>query len=349
MVDLNHMYKEIKTLNSNILVNEDSTLKQSIKKMNKNGMQILFVLKKNKFLGTLSSGDIRRGLLKNINLKSKIKSIYNNKPSYIKIIGKKKILIKNNKINPGAVYPLIDNKKKILGYSFKNIKNIINNSFIIFAGGYGSRLYPLTKNLPKPMLRVNKKPIISHIIDNAIKIGFSNFIIITHYLSFKIKKYLKKKYPNTNLKFVNEHRPLGTAGALYFLKKKTSKDFMVVNGDIISSINFFDILNTHIKDKNIVTIGAILVEKSKRYGIILNIGDKVKKIIEKPIENNLINAGVYVFNKKILKFLNKPKNLSMVDFLNTLLKKKIKIKIYPIHENWNDLGTMKDYIKFSNS
>jgi len=343
------MYKEIKTLNSNILVNEDSTLKQSIKKMNKNGMQILFVLKKNKFLGTLSSGDIRRGLLKSINLKSKIKGIYNNKPSYIKITKRKKIFINNNKSNTNTIYPLINNKKKILGYSFKKIQDDINNTFIIFAGGYGSRLYPLTKNLPKPMLRVNKKPIISHLIDNAIKFGFSNFIIITHYLSFKIKKYLKKKYPNKNLSFINEHHPLGTAGALYFLKKKTSKDFIVVNGDIISSINFFDILNTHIKEKSIVTIGAKVVEKSRRYGIILNIGDKVKKIIEKPIENNLINSGIYVFNKKILKFLNSPKKLSMVDFLNNLLKKKIKIKIYPIHENWNDLGTLKEYIRFSNA
>jgi NDP-sugar pyrophosphorylase family protein len=207
------------------------------------------------------------------------------------------------------------------------------------AGGFGKRLMPLTKNTPKPLIKINKKTLLEIIIDNFNKYGFSNFIFSTFYKSNKIKSYfIKKKINNNKIKYLVEKSPLGTAGCLSLLNYKTVKqDILVHNGDVITDLNINNLLKFHRDTQSDITVCAKESLNTSHFGQILFKGHKIKKIIEKPTEKNFINAGIYVLKKKIIKNLPK-KYINMTTLIDTKIKQGANVKIYPIYEYWVDIG-----------
>ena len=216
---------------------------------------------------------------------------------------------------------------------------------LIMAGGKGLRLRPLTKKIPKPLLIVNKKPIIEHIITIAKNQGIKNFYISINYLGHKIKKYLGNGSKlGIKIKYLEEKKPLGTAGSINLIKK-FDKPIIVTNSDVISKINFKEMLSAHKKSKSPLTIVAKIFYEKDNYGRIIASGNTVKKVIEKLEQNLLINAGIYIIDPKIKKIIKNFEYLDMTDLINRALKKKLKIKIFPIHEKWLDYGLNKNKIK----
>ena len=213
---------------------------------------------------------------------------------------------------------------------------------LIMAGGKGMRLRPLTNNTPKPLLLVNKKPIIERIILIAKKQGISKFYVSINYLGHKIKKFLGngKKY-NVDIKYLEEKKPLGTAGSIKLIQS-FKKPLIVSNADIISNINFKEMIKYHIKNRSLMTISAKIFNEKNNYGRITANGSKLQKIIEKPENNFLINAGIYILDSKITRYLNKFDYLDMTDLINFLIKKNENINIFPLHENWLDYGLKKN-------
>lgn len=336
------------------IITSTCTIKDAIQNLNKTALQVCFVYKKNKFYGTLSDGDIRRGLLKGFELNHKINLIINKKPKFIleKDLIKKKIINKFYENKNFNLIPIVNSKRKIIDIFGKN-KNLkkkkLDYEMIIVAGGKGTRLMPMTKRIPKALIRVHGRPILETIILKAKTEGIYNFTLVTCHMHDKIYKYFANgKKLGVNIKYIREKTPLGTAGGITKLNFKENKILIITNCDIITQLNYVNLVNFHKTNRNQATIASIFYRLSNPYGVIkLDKYECVSKIVEKPSENNLISAGVYVINSKILKYFKKGEKIDMTDFVNYLILKNLKVGTYPIHENWTDIGSLSDLKKYS--
>jgi dTDP-glucose pyrophosphorylase len=340
------------------ILDENKTVEDAIKNLNKTGLQVCFVHKKKKFVGTISDGDIRRSLLKGSKLSTKCSLILNKKPHYI---NKKKLNDENfinnflTKFNSHPI-PIIDSKKKIINI-FYNIKhhakekNIKNWELVVVTGGKGTRLYPLTKKIPKALININGKPILEKIINKAREEGITKCNLITNHFHQKIHNYFGNgKNLGVSINYFKEKFFLGTAGGLKLLEKiknYRSKKFIITNCDTITDANYEEILQFHKKHKNQITVVSKFYSLRNPYGVI-ELGNKenLLRIDEKPTNEYLINAGIYVINGNIINYIKKNQKIDMTSLINNLVRKKIKIGTWLVHENLIDIGTKKDISKF---
>ncbi len=336
----------------NFIINKNSTIKTCLSLMNKNGRGICFVENKDKIIGVITNGDLRRSLLKKkIDLNFKINSIINKNFDYVdKNYNEKKIVKFFNK-NKFDILPVISKGKLIKIIEKKNIKNLkklyLNEiPVVVMMGGFGTRMKPFTNFLPKALIPVNGTPVINLIMKNFKDNGFKKFFFLTHYKNEMIKALLKNE---KNIKFLNEKKPLGTIGGINLIKKFNYKNFVVTNCDTIINCNFSDIYDYHVKNKCDITIISSLNKVSIPYGVCkVDKSFNLKKIDEKPTYNNLINIGSYIFNSKVLGLMQKETRLDMDQLIKIALKKKRKIKVYCINNSqWSDVGDWTSYLKYS--
>jgi len=324
---------------------KDFKIFQAINKICRSKTKILFVVdNKNKLLGSISSGDIRRSIRKKIDLNQSVENIMFKKPKYL--FKKKKIETSNEYL---ICIPIVNKKKEIIDFQYSEvIKKIKKNYIFLMAGGKGTRLMPLTKKLPKPLLKIKGVPIIEKIILNFRDQGFKNFIISVNYLGYKIKRYLGKgKKLKVNISYIHEKNTLGTAGSLSLIDiKKIKFPIIVTNSDLISEIDYNNLIDYHNNKKSDLTICSKNKVFEMPYGEIIQYHDQVKKIIEKPSIYHLVNAGVYVVNKALIKNLKKNKKLMMNELITHQLKKNKKVFSYPIYENWIDIGNKGDFYSY---
>lgn len=338
----------IKKINS-LIINEDEKVTELIKKINKSNIKIIFAVDKNKrLIGSISSGDLRRFLTKKMNYEAKVSQIMNRKVKFF--YQKDEDKIQTNLFTKSIFcIPIVNNQRKILYFKLKKNLEVSNKKNIIFllAGGKGLRLYPLTKNNPKPMLKIKNKTIIEKIINNFKEQGFCNFVISVNYLKNKIKNFLKNgKNFGVKIIYVEENSYLGTAGSLSLLKSKDNRlPIIVANSDLVSSIDYENLLNYHIKQKADITICSKNKIFVMPYGELLLQKYDVRKIIEKPTTSSLVNAGIYVINVNLLNYLKKNKRIMMNDFINHLITLKKKVITYPVFENWIDIGNKLELAK----
>ena len=336
---------------ANIKIKESTKLKKILIILNTYDERIALVVnKKGQLIGTITDGDIRRAFLNNADMNEIASNIMNSKPVFFGEKVSKNEIYKFMIKSAITQIPILDKEKKIINLEiFKDIKktNSIENSVVLMAGGYGKRLRPLTNNTPKVLLKLGNKPILEHLIDKFKKFGFKNFYISTYFKKNTLKKYFGNgnKF-NVNITYLKEKKPLGTAGSLSLLPiKKISKELIIINGDVLSDINFLNLIEFHKKNKADVTVCGSQQKISLPYGILELNNLNIKKIEEKPNIVQYVNAGIYVFKAKILKKITNNNFLDMPDFINKLIEKKYKIKIYPIHEYWADIGQIDDYNK----
>ncbi len=324
------------------IIYKNQNIFEAITKIAKSKIKILFVVNKNnKLLGSISSGDLRRSIRKKIDLNQSVEKIMFKTPKYFKKKGNK-LSFKKDFI----CVPIVNKKREIIDIEFNNNLNANKqNTVFLMAGGKGTRLMPLTKKNPKPLLKIKGVPIIEKIIKTFANQGFKNFTISVNYLGHKIKNYLGNgKKLKVNIDYINEKRFLGTAGSLSLIDiKKTSFPLVVANSDLLSDIDYNNLVDYHIKKNADITICGKNKFFEMPYGEILENQEKVKAIIEKPKTYHLVNAGVYVFDKKILRQIKKGKKLMMNELITAQLKNKKKVFCYPIYENWIDIGNKIDY------
>jgi dTDP-glucose pyrophosphorylase len=329
-----------------IILKENFKIKDAINIIKNIRFKIVLVVnKKNKFLGTITNGDIRRNLLTGLDLNDPIISVTNKKSVYVP----KKINLKNiDKLmakNRILSIPIIDEKRKIIGMHHRNVKkNYSSKTPIIFmAGGKGKRLMPLTKNLPKAMLKIKGKPMMENLLLKARFFGYKKFILSVNYLSQKIISYFQNgKRWRVSIDYIKEKKPLGTVGSLSLLDPNLSENFIMMNCDVVTNINILDLEDYHKNHNAFITIVAHIRKSKIEYGVLETNGIKLKNFSEKPILNHYINAGIYVFNKKILKYIRPNKSYDLPDVLNLIMKLNKKIIVYPLYESWNDVGLIKE-------
>lgn len=327
---------------NNTIIHKNQSISEAIIKIAQSKIKILFVINNNnKLLGSISSGDLRRSISKKIDLKEPVEKIMFKNPKYFK--NKNKDL---SSYKDFICIPIVNEKKEIIDLQYnKNLITNKRNTVFLMAGGKGSRLMPLTKKTPKPLLKIKGIPIIEKIILNFKNQGFENFIISVNYLGYKIKNYLGDgKKLKVNISYINEKKYLGTAGSLSLIDfKKTFFPIIVANSDLISEIDYGNLISYHDKKKSELTICGKNKIFEMPYGEILQNDNKVKSIIEKPKIYHLVNAGVYVFGKNVLKKISSNKKLMMNDLISKQLKKNKRVFCYPVYENWIDIGNKLDY------
>ena len=329
------------------IVEENQSIKDVLRVINFNTKGFVLVVDKYlSFKSVITDGDIRRLILRNINLKKKIKFFLKKSFYLSKNTSTKKI---NFFLKKKKYLPILD-KKKLIGLYIDSTRNIsrLTCDIIILAGGKGTRMGNLTKNTPKPLLKINKIPIIEQQILNFINQNFKSFFLLLNYKSNKIIEYFNKKNLAANIFHITERKFLGTAGPLSLIKKNNISDnFIVINGDIVTKIDFKDLLKFHIDNKNQVTICL----KKYSHQVPFGVYNKIKKsniIDEKPIQNYFVNSGIYVFKKDVLNYIKKNEKLEMNDFINSLFKKKIKVETYVTKEIIYDVGDKSQYKKIKN-
>lgn len=340
----------------NILIAGETTVKQALKKMDETGDKILFVVDSDRRLkGTVTDGDIRRHILKEGVLSAPADKIMN--PAPISIAeGFSKSEAREIMVSKTIDYlPVVDRAGKVVS-SVRWLdlfeKNISNDELkgvitVIMAGGSGSRLAPVTSFLPKPLIPIGDKPIAELIMEK-----FSGFGCKDFYLSINFKASLLKAYFNEfkhvfNVNYVQEDKPLGTAGSLHLMKGKIKKPFFVSNCDILIEADYSDIYRFHRENRNKITIIVSMKHYTIPYGVCeIGAGGRLKGVREKPEYDFLVNTGLYVMDPDVVNDIPKNKLYHATDLIADYVRRKKKIGVYPVSEkSWFDMGEWQEFQK----
>ncbi len=339
-----------------LTIHPKATIKESMEALDKTAEKILLVVDKEQVLiGCLTDGDIRRYILKGLDLTSTIEQAYNPNPIFIyqKNYDRKKIkqIFLLNKIN---LIPILDQDRKIMDFItwekvFENNrlpeKQKMTVPVVIMAGGRGTRLEPFTRVLPKPLIPVNGKPVIDHIIDRFRAYGVDKFYITIHHMSKILRAYFDEKSPDYSIDIVEEDEPGGTAGSLKLLTGLLDKPFFVSNCDIIIEADYADIFRFHTKHSYDITLVASTRQFNIPYGICeLNSNGGLKQIREKPEYNFLVNTGLYLLNPDVIGLIPPNGLFHITHLIDKIRKRKGTIGVYPVSEKaWVDVGQWSEY------
>ncbi|MDA0753778.1 MAG: nucleotidyltransferase family protein [Candidatus Marinimicrobia bacterium] len=334
------------------LITEDKKIIDAIKTLNKN-KKIVYVVSKDDFklCGSITDGDIRRSLLGGFDVKSSVCEAMQATPKFLnKVTSDKECIDYINKHQVSSL-PILDKKGRIVELVFKinnfenkeSIDNNIERSALIMAGGMGKRLMPLTKNCPKPMLLINNKPMLEIIINNLKKYGYNKIFISVNYLANHIKDYFKDgSILDVEITYVEENKPLGTAGCLYHLRNKVNGPLLVMNGDIITSVNFEGLISFHLKQRSDATMVVRPHEVQSDFGVVSTHDLDIIGFEEKPVYVSYINTGIYMLNPGIFNYLDGSRK-DMPNLFLDMKKDRLRTIAYPMHEDWKDIGNKEEY------
>lgn len=300
-----------------------------------------------KLIGTITDGDIRRAILKGDSLEEPVESIMNNNFIFVTKDYSKTLvetIFQNRSIRQ---LPVLDDKMRVIDVIFYHEffeENIKENWAIIMAGGLGTRLHALTKDLPKPMLRVGAKPIIETIIEQLKSYGYKNIVLCLNYKADIIRNYFQDGANfGVNIKYINEKKRLGTAGAIKFAKEYITKPFFVLNGDVLTKLNFDQFMYYHLKNQNAITIGTKKYDIQIPYGVVNVQDERVTELREKPCSSYFISGGMYCLNPETIEFIPDNEYFDITQLINNYLTEKKKVGSFPITEYWMDIGQLDDY------
>jgi len=333
-----------------IMVTESTIIMDVLKIIDKSSKQLAIVVDKDKkLLGTISDGDIRRAILNEISLNDTVKDIYFKTPTIANINDSRKQIIDlciSKKIHQ---IPIVDNDGMLLGLEILDeliTKQSNPNKVILMVGGLGTRLRPLTDTVPKPMLHVGGKPILETIIEKFLSYGFSNIVLCVNYKSDIIQDYFGNgsKF-GVNIEYIFEDKRMGTAGALSLLKAQPNEPFFVMNGDLLTNINFEYLLNFHLENKATATMCVREYDFQVPFGVVEIEHGKIKSIQEKPIHNFFVSAGIYMLSPSVLSSIPKDEFYDMPTLFEKILELNQNLISFPIREYWLDIGRIEEFEK----
>ncbi len=327
----------------NLILQENSTFEQAVQMLDKNGNGFLAVTDNNGvLLGILTDGDIRRAILQK---ETRLEKIINRNPVSISSKVSKKQAISYLKSIHRRHLPVIDENNRLVDIIIlDDLKfNLKSNTVVIMAGGLGSRLGDLTKEVPKPMLKLGGKPMLELLVNSFVEKGFCNLVISVNYKAEIIKNYFGDGSDfGATITFVEERKRLGTAGALSLMKEPNTP-FFVINGDILTSIDFEEVLRFHIENQSVATMCVKKFQQQVAYATIEAEENKLISISEKPSFDFLINSGIYLLNPEVLRYVPENEYFDMPSLFQTLLEKQYEVNVFETDDFWMDIGQLKDY------
>ena len=336
-----------------ILLKIESTLKEALQTIDSGAIQIALVVDKDeKLLGTVTDGDIRRGLLDNLSLDDTIESIIFKAPTVCSIEDAKEKILEIALAKKLHQIPIVD-KDGIL-VDIKEVNELLKptiktNKVVLMVGGLGTRLRPLTEHTPKPMLKVGNRPILETIILNFKKHGFTNIILSVSYKSEIIEEYFKDGSDfGVNIEYIHEEKRMGTAGALSLMRDKLTESFFVMNGDLLTNINFENMMEYHLSHNSVATMGVREYDFQVPYGVVETDGVDIVSIEEKPMHQFFVSGGIYVLSPNVLKYIPENEYYDMPTLFEKVIEEKKKSISFAIPEYWLDIGRIEEFEKANN-
>lgn len=332
------------------IVPENSTLMDVMSVIEKNKLKIALVINDDKkLIGLITDGDIRRALLNKLTLDSEIKNILIKQPIVCNLKDSKSKILQTAIDNQIYQLPIVDDNGILVGIEIVNelLKpSIKKEKVVLMVGGLGTRLRPLTENIPKSMLNVGNKPILETIILNFKKYGYVNIVLSVNYKAEIIKEYFGDGTDfGVKIEYVDENKRMGTAGALTLMKNILTDNFFVMNGDLLTNLDFSEMMDFHMKNNSIATMGLREYTFQVPYGVV-NIRDsKIICIDEKPIHDFFVNGGIYVLSKKVLKYIPENSFFDMPTLFERIVNEKLSALSYIIKDYWLDIGRIDEYQK----
>lgn len=331
-----------------ILVSPDTSIKEVIRIIDQGALKIALVVDEfDRLVGTVSDGDIRRGILNGCALEAPVQKILNATPT---VIGQNeerdKILVL---MRQKQIYqiPVVDESGRLVGLEI--IDSILappqrDNLVVLMAGGLGSRLKELTIETPKPLLKVGDKPILETILRNFMEHGFRNFSISVNYKSEMIEAHFGDGSRwGVAIDYLREDQKLGTAGALGLLPSRPAKPIIIMNGDVLTNVNFQHLLDFHLEHKAEATMCVRDYDFQVPYGVVKTENHRITSIEEKPVQRFFVNAGIYVLQPDVLDLIPHGTPLDMPALFDKLLELNKETAVFPIREYWLDIGRLSDF------
>jgi dTDP-glucose pyrophosphorylase len=331
-----------------VLVSLQTPIREVIGRLDKSAMQIILVVDDNeRLLGTVTDGDIRRGILKGTSLDDQVNKIMNPEPTVARADEGRDSIMAAMQRKLLHHIPLLDDDGRVVG--LETLDALIQsrakpNCVVLMAGGLGSRLRPLTDDCPKPMLKVGNKPLLETILENFMEYGFRRFYVSVNYMADVVKEYFGDGSRwGVEICYLQEDQKLGTAGALSLLPDRPAEPLLVMNGDLLTKVNFSQLLDFHTKHGASGTMCVREYDFQVPYGVVKLDGHRITGIDEKPIQRFFVNAGIYVLEPQALDLIPPNGFYDMPTLFEKMIERKQETAVFPVREYWLDIGQLADY------
>lgn len=300
-------------------------------------------------LGTVTDGDIRRGIVNGRSLEDPVEFVMNSRPTSLQEDDGKEKILKVMDSKDISQVPIVNKNNVLVGLEVRrelSRKEGHDNWVVLMLGGLGSRLGDLTKDCPKPLLKVGERPLLEHIIERFVNFGFKKFYFSVNYKSSMIKEYFRDGSDwGIQIRYLDEDKRMGTAGSLSLITEEVTSPLIVMNGDLLTKIDFNSLVRYHLESRVDATMGVREYDFQLPFGVVKTDGTKIESVSEKPLQKFFVNAGVYVLNPSVLDFVPKESFQDMPDLFNHIIEQKLETSVFPIREYWLDIGRLDDFEK----
>lgn len=332
------------------VIQENASIMDAVKAIDKGGMQIALIVDDGgKLKGVLTDGDIRRAVINKVDFTKWVGNIMKRNPSVAKVGQSDEEIRELMKVRQVHQIPVIDDEERVRRVAlFLDVidRKRYDNIVVIMAGGLGSRLMPLTEKSPKPLLKVGSKPILEIILESFLEKGFYRFYFSVNYKAEMIESYFGDGSAwNAEIKYVREEKKLGTAGSLSLLPEVSDKPIIVMNGDILTKVDYASLVGYHMSEGAIATMAVREYTSRIPYGVIDVDGNIIVSVKEKPTETYMVNAGIYVLSPSAVREVRRGEYLDMPGLYDRLIDSGKKTIVFPIREYWLDIGRIEDFEK----
>lgn len=328
-------------------VTPTTSIIDAVAAINRSAVQIANVVDADdRLLGTVTDGDVRRGLLAGVRLSDTVETVMNRNPVTAPAGGNRMKLLAMMRRRSVNQVPLLDTQGRVVG--LETLASVLEpggaeNWVILMAGGLGTRLRPLTHTLPKPLLPVGGKPIVEWTISALAAQGFHRFLLCLNYKAELFRSYFGDgERLNVHIQYLEEQDQLGTAGALSLLPFRPTAPFVIMNGDVLTAVNLHQLLEFHTRTEAEATLCVSEHSVQIPYGVASVDGTRLVELKEKPSHTFLVNAGIYAASPSFLDLVPAGQKTDMPDLLQGMMRDGRRVSAFPLHEYWRDIGRLED-------
>jgi Nucleoside-diphosphate-sugar pyrophosphorylase involved in lipopolysaccharide biosynthesis/translation initiation factor 2B, gamma/epsilon subunits (eIF-2Bgamma/eIF-2Bepsilon) len=327
-----------------------ATIREAVKAIDLSSLGIALVVDaEQKLLGTVTDGDVRRGLLRAVSLDEPVTVVMNAHPTVAREFENRPSIIERMKAKHIRHIPIVDDEFRLV--SLITLEELIHptkqdNWVVLMAGGLGTRLRPLTEDCPKPLLKVGGKPLLETIIENFLSHGFHRFYISVNYKAEMVEEYFGNgEHLGAEIVYIKESKRMGTAGALSLLPEKPKNPLIVMNGDLLTKVNYNHLLQFHQEQDSTATMCVREFEYQIPYGVVRVDKHRLVTMEEKPVQKCFVNAGIYVLEPDVVNWIPKDEYIDMPELFTLIQNRGGQSSVFPIREYWLDIGRMDDFVR----
>jgi len=324
-------------------------MKEAAELLTENSLRIVLVVdEQSRLLGTVTDGDIRRSLMAGHRMTAAVTTMMQASPIALTQGDSRGKALQIMREKDLLHLPVIDSEGIVVG--LETMRDLVfevsrSNAVVLMAGGFGRRLYPLTRDVPKPLLPVGEKPILENTLEQLVDGGFSRFYLAVHYRAEQVREHFGDGTKwGVTIEYLEERQPLGTGGALSLLSRgAVNSPLLIMNGDLLTRLNFGELLDFHEEHGSLATLCVREYDFQIPYGVVQSDGMLLTEILEKPVQKYFVNAGIYVLEPSVLDRLMPDEKIDMPVVLQRILRSGDRVNMFPIHEYWLDIGRIEEY------